>query len=409
LPSFIRVDAVMLPMIGFPSVVEEHAGFFRRMFSWHQFRRFKQYLSGLITGRKPTVRSIASRLVEPADQSSLNRFLTLYNWDDEMVNGRRLELLQSTRATRWSWDGVVAIDDTLLPKTGRKMPGAGKLWDHNSGSYVHAQCLVTSHYVDEEKDYPIGLRQYFKHDSREAERYGFKTKLELAMQLVDECERLGVAAENYVFDSWYLSRELAEHIETYGKGWVSRLKSNRVVYHGKRRMGVKEFRDALPREAFREVNVLDKSRWVYTRVLDVNKLGKVRVVICYDNPDLEGEPIYLVTSRLYWEERRVIQCYSLRFRIDSFYKDAKQNLGLGGCQLRSLKGTKKHWLLGITGYSLLKLRICRSRLYRRLQSDRTVGAECRQAFKDLLQNLIQYVYKMADKLPVNKILDVILK
>ena len=399
----------MLPMIGFPSVVEEHAGFFRRMFSWHQFRRFKQYLSGLITGRKPTVRSIASRLVEPADQSSLNRFLTLYNWDDEMVNGRRLELLQSTRATRWSWDGVVAIDDTLLPKTGRKMPGAGKLWDHNSGSYVHAQCLVTSHYVDEEKDYPIGLRQYFKHDSREAERYGFKTKLELAMQLVDECERLGVAAENYVFDSWYLSRELAEHIETYGKGWVSRLKSNRVVYHGKRRMGVKEFRDALPREAFREVNVLDKSRWVYTRVLDVNKLGKVRVVICYDNPDLEGEPIYLVTSRLYWEERRVIQCYSLRFRIDSFYKDAKQNLGLGGCQLRSLKGTKKHWLLGITGYSLLKLRICRSRLYRRLQSDRTVGAECRQAFKDLLQNLIQYVYKMADKLPVNKILDVILK
>lgn len=91
------------------------------------------------------------------------------------------------------------------------------------------------------------------------------------------------------------------------------------------------------------------------------------------------------------------------------FRRFKQNLGLGSCQLRSLKGTKKHWLLGSTAYSLLKLRICRSRLYRRLQSDRTVGAECRQAFKDLLQNLIQYVYKMADKLPVNKILDVILK
>ena len=401
------VDGVMLPMMGFPGVVEEFTGFFRRILSWHQFRRFKQYLSGLITGRRATVRSIASRLVEPVDQSSLNRFLTLYGWDDERVNRRRLELLQSTRETRWSWDGVVAIDDTLLPKTGRKIPGAGKLWDHNSGSYVHAQCLVTSHYVDPDKDYPIGFRPYFKHDSREAKRYGFKTKMDLAMELVDECEKLGVAAENYVFDSWYLSQRLAEHIESYGKGWVSRLKSNRTVYHGKRRMGIKEFEEALPREAFKEVQ--GKSHWAYTQVLDVNRLGKARVVICYDNPDLKGEPVYLATSRLYWEERRVIQCYSLRFRIDNFYKDAKQNLGLGGCQLRSLKGTRRHWLLGITAYSLLKLRICRSRLYRRVQSDQTIGAGCRQAFMDLIQNLIQWVYNMADKIPVDKILDVILR
>lgn len=106
---------------------------------------------------------------------------------------------------------------------------------------------------------------------------------------------------------------------------------------------------------------------------------------------------------------RVVQCYSLRFRIDTFYKDAKQNLGLGGCNLRSLRGTRRHWQLGFLGYSLLKARICRSRLHRRLESDRTVGAECRQAFKDLLQNLVQWVYKMADKMPVEKILDVILR
>jgi len=396
-------------MMGFPGVVEEFAGFFRRIFSWHQFRRFKQYLSGLITGRRPTVRSIASRLVEAVDQSSLNRFLTLYRWDDDGVNRRRLELLQSGSETRWRWDGVVAIDDTILPKTGRRMPGAGKLWDHSSGHYVHAQNLVTSHYIDTDKDYPVGFRQYFKHNSPEAERYGFKRKLDLAMELVDECEELGVAAENYVFDSWYLSQEVAKHIEGYGKGWVSRLKSNRLVYHGKRRMSINQFREALPRDAFKMVEVLDKRYWAYTRVLDVNKLGKARVVICYDNQDLEGDPVYLVTNRLYWEERKVIKCYSLRFRIDGFYKDAKQNLGLGGCQLRSLKGTRRHWLLGNTAYSLLKLRICRSRLYRRLKTDKTIGAECRQAFKDLLQNLIQWAYRMADKQPINQLLDIILR
>jgi len=186
----------MLPIIGFPSVVEEFAGFFRQVFSWNQFRRFKQYLSGLITGRKPTVRSMASRLVEPVDQSSLNRFLTLYEWDEEELNRRRLEALQSMNEMRWRGEGVTALDDSLLPKTGRKMPGAGKLWDPNSKSYIHAQCLVTSHYVDLEKDYPVGFKQYFKHGSREAAENGFRSKVDLAMELVDECERLGVAAEN---------------------------------------------------------------------------------------------------------------------------------------------------------------------------------------------------------------------
>jgi len=72
--------------MGHPAVVEESADFFRKIFSWHQFRRFKQYLSGLITGGNPSVRSIAGRMVEPVDQSTLNRFLTTYDWSREELN-----------------------------------------------------------------------------------------------------------------------------------------------------------------------------------------------------------------------------------------------------------------------------------------------------------------------------------
>jgi hypothetical protein len=399
----------MLPVMGSPGVVEESAGFFRRLFSWNQFRRFKQYLSGLITGGKATVRHIASRLVEPADQSSLNRFLTLYEWDEERLNGRRLDLLQSSEETRWRREGVVAIDDTLLPKRGRKMPGAGKLFDHSSGRYVHAQCLVTSHYADLKRDYPVGFRQYLKHGSREAGEHGFKTKMELAVELVEECEEMGVAAENYVFDAWFLSRELAGHVEAHGKGWVSRLKSNRIVHTGEGGMGIREWAESLPREAFKEVRALGRRYWVHTRVLEVNRLGRVRVVVCHDSRSPDGEPVYLATNRLHWEERRVVEAYGLRFRVDNFYRDAKQNLGLGGCNLRSLRGTRRHWQLGILGYSLLRAKICRSRPYRRLQSDQTIGAECRQAFMDLLQNLIQWVYSNSDRLPLEKILDVVLR
>jgi len=76
----------MLPVMGHPAVVEEFADFFRRIFSWHQFKRFKQYLTGLIAGRNPSVRSMAACQVEAVDQSTLNRFLTTYDWNREELN-----------------------------------------------------------------------------------------------------------------------------------------------------------------------------------------------------------------------------------------------------------------------------------------------------------------------------------
>lgn len=91
-------------------------------------------------------------------------------------------------------------------------------------------------------------------------------------------------------------------------------------------MSVKEFGKTLPRKDFREVEVLGKSCWVYARALEVNRLGRVMIVVCYDNEDLEGEPVYLATNRLHWDDGRVVLCYSLRFRIDNFYRDTKQNL-----------------------------------------------------------------------------------
>lgn len=398
----------MLPIIDFPDVVKEYAGSFRHVFSYHQFHRFKQYISGIITSDRVTVSAITSRLVERSNQSSMNRFLTWYEWSEEHLNNERLRLLQEGERTRWHRRGIVSIDDVLIHKTGKKMPGAGKLYDHTENRHAHAQCLVTSHYADKTKDYPINYRQYFKWDSKEARQYGFKTKIQLAKELVDDCESKGVLATVYTFDSWFLSKELTDHIRSYGKDWVSRLKSNRILYL-RGRMNIKEFEATIPRKAFREIEVRGKAYWVFTKTLHINKLGRARIVISYDNERLEGDPVYLATNRTNWEAKKVLICYLLRSSIDAFYRDAKQNLGFGKCQLRSIKGTRRHWSLGILAYTLLKLRICKSRLYRRIESDQTIGGQCRQAFKDMLGSIVMWVHKNILKgIPMNKILEVLL-
>ena len=76
----------MMPIVEYPGVSEEFAGWFAQDLSPHRLGRFKEYLTGVIKDGKPTIRRITYRMVDRVDQSSLKRFLTLYGWDGEGVS-----------------------------------------------------------------------------------------------------------------------------------------------------------------------------------------------------------------------------------------------------------------------------------------------------------------------------------
>ncbi|MEM3587221.1 MAG: hypothetical protein QXO71_07880 [Candidatus Jordarchaeaceae archaeon] len=42
-------------------------------------------------------------------------------------------------------------------------------------------------------------------------KYSFRTKVDLALELVDYCEALGIPVETYVFDAWFLCKKLTNH------------------------------------------------------------------------------------------------------------------------------------------------------------------------------------------------------
>jgi hypothetical protein len=79
-----------------------------------------------------------------------------------------------------------------------------------SGAYVHAQQFVTTHYADWNVAYPIDFRQYYKKGSQEAEEHGFRTKIVLACELVDDAIEKGCPAHTFVFDRWYLCKTLTD-------------------------------------------------------------------------------------------------------------------------------------------------------------------------------------------------------
>src|SRR3954469_6845710 len=105
----------MAGIIDFPTVVQEALQHFGDLLpNEPQRRHFAEYLTGLFVADRKNVSGIHREFAQTTDQSCLNRFLTAAHWDVTALNQRRLETLQEDPSTRYSDQGIIPIDNTLI-------------------------------------------------------------------------------------------------------------------------------------------------------------------------------------------------------------------------------------------------------------------------------------------------------
>ncbi len=85
----------------------------------------------------------------------------------------------------------------------------------------------------------------------------------------------------------------------------------------------------------------------------IPSIGKVRLVISFDHPELKGNCVVLVTDRLDCTAKRILETYLRRWPVETFYQDGKQLLGLDEYRMRTAEPLQKHWSLVFVAYSLL--------------------------------------------------------
>jgi hypothetical protein len=106
-----------------------------------------------------------------------------------------------------------------------------------------------------------------------------------------------------------------------------------------------------------ERDIEDETYHIWTKTLRVSQLGDVKLVIAEKETDEdEDNPVkYLVTNKIDAPTEHLIRSYSKRWRIETFFEDSKQDLGLGDCEMRDDEGASRHWHLLMLAYSLLRL------------------------------------------------------
>ena len=235
----------------------------------------------------------------------------------------------------------------------------------------------------------------------------FHTKIDLAVELIEAAIRHKVPFGVLLFDGWYLSEALVRVAERRKKAWISILKHNRKLETNsfvvrdaegtpvalpRPHITVETLVPHIPPSAYRAVTVDDKTYWCFSLVVRIPTLGKVRLVISFENAELTGRYVVLVTNRGDWSAQKVIATYVLRWPTETFYQDGKGHLGLTDYRMRSAEAIGKHWCLVFVAYSFLHLECLCPSPTKSCVPIKTIGEACRQQAQALLQKLLLYVH-----------------
>jgi hypothetical protein len=240
----------------------------------------------------------------------------------------------------------------------------------------------------------------------------FQTKIALATELVEAAIRRKLPFHTVLFDSWYLAEDFIAVLRRRQKDWISILKKNRHLEtnsfvlkdaDGKRivldgpHLSVEDMVPRIPASAYRPVQVGEQTYWTFTLTVRIPGLGKVRLVISFENAKLTGTYAVLVTNRVDWTAQRIIATYVQRWPIETFYQDGKEHLGLDEYRMRDAEAIQKHWCLVFVAYSLLHLDCLPASLNQSRLPIKTIGEACRQQAQALIEALILHASRQLEQ------------
>jgi hypothetical protein len=102
-----------------------------------------------------------------------------------------LERLQKDPSTRYSDQGGIPIDNTLMDRDGMLILDAGWYWDHaEKWNKIAQDCLFINYVCTSGKLYPLEFRLFHKQEICEALGEPFRSHTALCCELIDwVCER----------------------------------------------------------------------------------------------------------------------------------------------------------------------------------------------------------------------------
>jgi putative transposase len=260
--------------------------------------------------------------------------------------------------------GYLVIDDVVIGKSGRFIEGIKYLFCPSENKKMLALNVVVLGWSDGKTFIPLTFRFWKKpladppkrrrgRKTKPAAQQGpvrafdgtpFKTKIELAIDMLHWAHQRGFAPQAVLFDCYYLTHRVISWLKPRQWHWVSRIKEGRKLIRNGKPFSAKKWLKLAP---------IRRAPKITTSVeADLTGWGTVRVIRANDVPGAKRR--FLVGSNPNWHRGTIERLYGRRWAIETAFRDGSQLLGLKDCQCRGFGAQENHFALVLMAYAFLQ-------------------------------------------------------
>lgn len=262
------------------------------------------------------------------------------------------------------------IDDSDLEKSGRRIEGVSKIYNHCTGRKVIGYKLVTLGWFNgayaRTLDYSLTAETKLKlkkgkpfskeRDSRSAGKKRInelkKDKITLACELMGRAAKNGYAPDYVLVDSWYTCAQIINKARSLNCGkthFLGTVKPGKrlFTYNGEE-YTLFQLRHAVMSEKKR----CKRFRSSYIEVVcDLKNVGRIKLFFSRFTSNKKW--VCLLTTDLAMSYIKAIETYAIRWNIEIIFKECKQLLGLGKCQANDFDAQIAHTTSVFITHSIL--------------------------------------------------------
>lgn len=216
-------------------------------------------------------------------------------------------------------DGYLMIDDTVISKQfAKRIENIAWIFDSKIKKSILGLNLVLIAWSNGKVTVPLAFRVYQKKTG--------KTKIDLAIELLDYAKKLRIKPKFVAFDSWYTAAKVFQKIEGCEWIFVTQLKKNRKL-------------DGIPiRDIYRNPYWEKQGKLV----------GGLKVLVVRHGKK------YFATNDLSLSKQGLLSSYKQRWAIETIFKALHNKLGLDECQSRKLVSQEAHFYLCMLAHIALE-------------------------------------------------------
>jgi len=290
-------------------------------------------------------------------RSRFNNFLKVGRWDPKAALQQKAHELLAALCPKANEVIELILDDSKKAKRGQHMEAVGWIHDPTTGRTLRGHQYVCALLHFRGQVIPWGLRLYVKKELCPNLGQPFRKTTQLAADLIREFTAPKGVRVRVLFDSYYLCPAVVSACRDQGFHYVSSLKNNRNLFRGNHKLKTGTYSKTLFRKhkkiSFQIAKPDGKATYTYVDAgwLQVSGIGQAHVVFSKKNHD--RRILGLVTDDPSLSARQMIHTYNDRWRIEVYFKDGKQLLGLGQYQNLSLEAAVTHLHLVCFAQALL--------------------------------------------------------